>query len=607
MTRSLIYRPVPSDEKGFGVQGSGRVIANCKLQIANCKLSTKVGSGHWAVGGGQWAVDSERRETTLHPSSFILHPSSFIRRPSSLGPNPYKPGNKLPGPHSGYTLVEILVATAITLLLMGAVVQMFGSLGQSITDSRSFLEASEKLNSAAARLQMDLKGVTVKMLPPRNPDDGEGYFEYIEGPAPPQQYIQQGIAANPPYNWDNNPMGIAPQPVNTDNGQTDSTAGDFDDILMFTTRSTGRPFVGLADKAVFNTPVVQSDVAEVAWFMRGSTLYRRQLLVAPGLWNNLSVAPSASRFYEKNDISVRVQNGVIVPNTMSDLTRRECRYAHPSDVFPFDARRWGLLGLPTLQESATWDLSSPSIPPSVPNSPPLNTNYPSQYFYLSTFIPPFNPPLDFWTNDRSHRLPDPYLGLIPMAAAATYRIADDIILTNVIGFDVKAWEPALGQYVDLGYEMRPIDLANPTKVQEIKHYPPEITPDDNPYVPGEMFYHRGYCLSTAPANGYYAYLLGDYFISNNTPPIFTPRVYDTWSTHYENAGLSGLSTATYPPGRGSNGFDDDGNGIVDDEGEKITSPPYPAPLRGIQVKIRVFEPDSRQIREVTIVQDFLPK
>ena len=74
------------------------------------------------------------------------------------------------------------MATAITLLLMGAVVQMFGALGQSITDSRSFLEASEKLNSAAARLQMDLKGVTVKMLPPRNPDDGEGYFEYIEGP-----------------------------------------------------------------------------------------------------------------------------------------------------------------------------------------------------------------------------------------------------------------------------------------------------------------------------------------------------------------------------------------------------------------------------------------
>ena len=36
-------------------------------------------------------------------------------------------------------------------------------------------------------------------------------------------------------------------------------------------------------------------------------------------------------------------------------------------------------------------------------------------------------------------------------------------------------------------------------------------------------------------------------------------------------------------------------------------PPYPYPLRGIQVKIRAFEPDSKQIREVTVVQDFLPQ
>jgi hypothetical protein len=67
-------------------------------------------------------------------------------------------------------------------------------------------------------------------------------------------------------------------------------------------------------------------------------------------------------------------------------------------------------------------------------------------------------------------------------------------------------------------------------------------------------------------------------------------------------------------GRSHNGFDDQiaetgavANGVVDDDVEKLTSPPYPHPLRGIQVKIRVFEPDSRQIREVTVVQEFLPQ
>ena len=46
---------------------------------------------------------------------------------------------------------------------------------------------------------------------------------------------------------------------------------------------------------------------------------------------------------------------------------------------------------------------------------------------------------------------------------------------------------------------------------------------------------------------------------------------------------------------------------VDDAMERETMPPYTDALRGIQIKIRVYEPDSRQIREVTVVQDFLPK
>ena len=77
-------------------------------------------------------------------------------------------------------------------------------------------------------------------------------------------------------------------PSNTDvtaSNPPDTTVGDFDDILMFTTRSTGRPFVG---KCAAARQPIQSDVAEVAWFVRGRTLYRRVLLVAPahdrGAW-----------------------------------------------------------------------------------------------------------------------------------------------------------------------------------------------------------------------------------------------------------------------------------------------------------------------------------
>ena len=55
----------------------------------------------------------------------------------------------------------------------------------------------------------------------------------------------------------------------------------------------------------------------------------------------------------------------------------------------------------------------------------------------------------------------------------------------------------------------------------------------------------------------------------------------------------------------TNGLDDNWIGGVDDLSEVEGPTPYPVPLKGIQVKIRVFEPDSRQIREVTITEDFL--
>ena len=54
--------------------------------------------------------------------------------------------------------------------------------------------------------------------------------------------------------------------------------------------------------------------------------------------------------------------------------------------------------------------------------------------------------LDFWTNNTSYRLSDQ-----ASQRQQCHRVADDVILNNVIGFDVKAWDPDVGVYVDLGY------------------------------------------------------------------------------------------------------------------------------------------------------------
>ncbi len=110
------------------------------------------------------------------------------------------------------------------------------------------------------------------------------------------------------------------------------------------------------------------------------------------------------------------------------------------------------------------------------------------------------------------------------------------------------------------------------------------------------------------------------------------RVYDTWNFAYENDGLNqdndeivngvwGNFGTGNPSGQqmvdeGTDGFDSfgeyaDQQGAVrlgpDDPGERETSPPYPVPLRAVQITLRVYEPDSRQMREVTVRQHFVPE
>jgi hypothetical protein len=107
-------------------------------------------------------------------------------------------------------------------------------------------------------------------------------------------------------------------------------------------------------------------------------------------------------------------------------------------------------------------------------------------------------------------------------------------------------------------------------------------------------------------------------------------VYDTWSFHYENNGVNEdqlrFDGSNWQPvdnvvDDGTNGLDDVGSyteGYVadpltnprlgpDDVGERETAPPYDKPLRGIQVLMRVYEQDSRAIRQVRVNQHFMPE
>jgi len=69
------------------------------------------------------------------------------------------------------------------------------------------------------------------------------------------------------------------------------------------------------------------------------------------------------------------------------------------------------------------------------------------------------------------------------------------------------------------------------------------------------------------------------------PKSRLPRpTYDTWSQHYEftAAGRSGIN----------------------DPGQYSTAPPYPVPLEGLEVRIRCYDPSSKQVRQITVRHAF---
>jgi hypothetical protein len=82
-------------------------------------------------------------------------------------------------------------------------------------------------------------------------------------------------------------------------------------------------------------------------------------------------------------------------------------------------------------------------------------------------------------------------------------------------------------------------------------------------------------------------------------------VYDTWAKSYERDGINQNGGMLID--EGTDGLDNDGVNGVDDNGERETIPPYPVRLRGLEVKVRVYEPGTRQVQQGTVGSDFIPE
>ena len=537
------------------------------------------------------------------------------------------------------TLVEMLVAMAITLVMMAAVVNVFETIGTSVNNSRATIEMSGRLRGVRNRLQTDLASTTCPLLPWTDPASGLGYFEYIEG-----------------VHNDFNPTLL---PLGTDSLVPSTSLGDYDDVLMFTISSPGELFVGR-----FGAVTRESKVAEVIWYavendgttgIAGlSTIYRRVLLIQPSAVADIpdedldladltpeEITLKFAEFQSKYDISAHIQDDRIVLNSLGDVTKRENRFWHGQESFPHALPSiTGIANSIGFTNSDTIELSgagppdfltagfAPGMTIKIRNSSQNDVNRRIATNMDAVLAQSIT------IDTSSGTLTDEPFGearIVGYPTLAGGRLGEDVMLTNVLAFDVRAYDPGAplfslpgttgttispgdpsyqtqdlstslpvgyGAYVDLNYFLPDYDVPDFTEpdkrfsgIQGVVNPTDRWIWDGTPPEPSDDDRSR--------------------FLSRAKSQLMVPT-YDTWSILYRGIdGMDGLDTFvdnfnndTWLPG--SDGLDD-GTSAVDDHGEWETSPPYPVPLRGIQVRIRVYEPDSRSVREVSINQHFVPE
>jgi prepilin-type N-terminal cleavage/methylation domain-containing protein len=173
---------------------------------------------------------------------------------------------------------------------------------------------------------------------------------------------------------------------------------------------------------------------------------------------------------------------------------------------------------------------------------------------------------------------------------------DDLILTGVRSFDVKAYDPNpmtfdpstgavthMGSgYFDLGYE----GFYHPNNLNAVNQTPPVMlaTFGHEGRIPPLSADHR-------PDAQFPQWLgnIGD----DNLGVLRLRRVFDTWSTAYSETPSTPSNPLAGPP--------------FGPPSYPSYPPPYPAPLRGIQIQIRVTDPASERVKVLTLRQDFSDK
>jgi hypothetical protein len=264
-------------------------------------------------------------------------------------------------------------------------------------------------------------------------------------------------------------------PYVDENGIQDLTVGDVDDIIGFTAVAhPAVPFRGL-----INGKIEERNAAEIVWFVRGNTLYRRVRLLADNNHDSGETLKSVAR-REK-----RVIHQFYPPSNPSDEAAfiiNSITNQFPYPLYDPGNKGWYYLRMPILEEilSKEWDVKN-GIWQDEPSRQWKTIPIPSANL---------NEHPDLW--EKPHFIHEDFLDK-KSGALKQYvdlprntRAGEDVVLTNVLSFDVKIWCPTKNDFVDLGTQGTYWDDDNnkqPNLPRTWDSWTREYEKESNPYPP----------------------------------------------------------------------------------------------------------------------------
>ncbi len=537
----------------------------------------------------------------------------------------------------GYTLVETLVATGVALVLMTIFATIFQLATQAMAIQKGMAANDQKARLVQTLLRNDLNGDLFYNTDPTMPrtcrtfrnlipfgagENGQpnfcetdrcGYFYVSENdPQNDTDDVLQLTVASPDTSADRFYGRVATVLPNS-SGSYGLLAGVggllgslLNPILPGTIPPPGDYWPNQPEfDDLLGTPngVGSSSLAEVAYFVRNGSLYRRVMLI-----RKPNVADPPNDYAPLDLLGIPLSFGLYesqgTQNFFTDFDY---------SAF-FDGSGVRFQGASSLYWcNSVFSLTSPAYRFGFDNTSPSGAGYGlPREFVGATFIGRF-------THEETSHVNFNFPGRCgnsfpnPLSAAQTLsvvngtvtqyadgpRAGDDLLVSNVQGFDIKVWDPAASAGPD----------GRPGRAQVDDDGINGIDDAGELGAPGSD--DGAFCdLGHQGTTGHYRYvsaaLRPNNYYSNSDN---NQNRYDSWSP---NIDLDGDGLNDHPPYRptwigpdmrpGMANFDDDGINGVDDAGE-LGWPGTDdfASLSAIQINVRFYDETSGQVREVTTV------